>query len=513
MNHITKFQNQIIEECIQKQSGCLAVPMGTGKTLISLELSQRLIGNGPVLIVMSKTLVQNWISQINKFYNKSKPYVVFHKDFLGTTFNTYKPTNNIIVITTPDVTSSCFKNLGLSDHVLEERELNSPIASKSNEPGSFLYYTKWKCIIIDEVQKYTMQKTLRCISLYNIYAKYRWLLSGTPLYEPIGNRLLGYYFLLGDYTLPKYPSDIRRYVTSKLYPGLKATMVFRTSTNVILPQSNCTVIEHSLTPLEQKIYTIMRKVTEFIISKFGYYPPYDGLALNIIIYLRQFLVTPYLAFKSTYKLANRSKTVIKKFANSFEDINSTILNDNGPSSRIKAIIDVLDKHSDEKVVLFSCFRSNILEINKFIKSTRPTFAIDTNQSITKRSELITKFCSSKKGILLLTYQMGAEGLNLQCAHTTLLVDFWWNDGVTQQAIARVLRRGQKSNVNIYFFTSNTGMEKGLFGKHEVKSQLINQLRDGNLTKFKTEPMRVQDILKLIRDSENKHNLKKSCPAF
>ena len=512
MNRITKFQNQIIEECLQKQSGCLAVPMGTGKTLISLELSQRLIGNGPILIVMSKTLVQNWTSQINKFYSKSKPYVVFHKDFLGTTFNTYKPTNNIIVITTPDVTSICFKNLGLSDHVLENRELKSPIAPKSNEPGSFLYYTKWKCIIIDEVQKYTMQKTLRCVSLYNICAKYRWLLSGTPLYEPIGNRLLGYYLLLGDYTFPYYPADIKTYVTSKLYPGLKATMVSRTSANVKLPQSNCVVIEHTLTPLEQKIYNIMRKVIEFIVAKFGHVEPYEGLALNIIIYLRQFLVTPYLAFKSTYKLAKKSKTVIKKFANSLEDING-IINDKIQSSRIKAVIEVLDKHSNEKVVLFTCFKSSILGISTFIKSTRPIFAIETSQSITKRSDIINKFCASKNGILLLTYQLGAEGLNLQCAHTTLLVDFWWNDGVTQQAIARVLRRGQKSNVNIYFFTSNTGMEKGLFSKHELKSRLINELGDGNVKKFKTEAMHLKDILKLIRDSENKHNLKKSCPAF
>jgi SNF2 family DNA or RNA helicase len=73
------------------------------------------------------------------------------------------------------------------------------------------------------------------------------------------------------------------------------------------------------------------------------------------------------------------------------------------------------------------------------------------------------------GILLLTYQVGANGLNLQCSNTVLLLDFWWNTGKINQAIARVLRYGQEAKkINIYYFTSNTGIEKILFDKQQAK---------------------------------------------
>ena len=59
---------------------------------------------------------------------------------------------------------------------------------------------------------------------------------------------------------------------------------------------------------------------------------------------------------------------------------------------------------------------------------------------------------SKNGILLLTFGIGANGLNLQCADTVLIADFWWNADKTRQAIARILRYGQEATcINIYYY--------------------------------------------------------------
>ena len=105
--------------------------------------------------------------------------------------------------------------------------------------------------------------------------------------------------------------------------------------------------------------------------------------------------------------------------------------------------------------------------------------------------------------------MGAEGLNLQCSHTILLVDFWWSCGSSNQAIARVLRYGQKSSVvNIYFFTANTGLEKGLFYKHEDKLSVLDELLIGP-KKSVIRTLKTQEIIKiLINSDENKKLLKK-----
>ena len=54
----------------------------------------------------------------------------------------------------------------------------------------------------------------------------------------------------------------------------------------------------------------------------------------------------------------------------------------------------------------------------------------------ERTKLIKNFENSKNGIFFLTYQLGAEGLNLQFASTVLLVNYWWNSSKTSQANGR-----------------------------------------------------------------------------
>ena len=125
----------------------------------------------------------------------------------------------------------------------------------------------------------------------------------------------------------------------------------------------------------------------------------------------------------------------------------------------------------------------------------------------KRQKLLKDFENSNNGILLVTYQLGAEGLNLQFASTVLLVDFWWNAAKTQQAIGRIFRFGQISKeINIYFFTSNTGIEKILFNKQKAKLNILNELKTGSI-KTKIPTVKMDDIIRLIELEDNKKLLK------
>ena len=110
--------------------------------------------------------------------------------------------------------------------------------------------------------------------------------------------------------------------------------------------------------------------------------------------------------------------------------------------------------------------------------------------------------NGKGTILLLTYEIGSEGLNLQISNTILLVDFFWNDGKTKQAIARILRYGQLSPVvNIYLFTSNTAIEKAMFEKHDLKLTILKELSEGT-SKTKLKTMNVNEIIKIVNTEEN-----------
>jgi SNF2 family DNA or RNA helicase len=120
----------------------------------------------------------------------------------------------------------------------------------------------------------------------------------------------------------------------------------------------------------------------------------------------------------------------------------------------------------------------------------------------KRRDVIEEFQKSEKGILLLPYTLGAEGLNLQRANVVMLMDLWWNSAKIQQAIGRAFRPGQLAQrIFVYIFISNTGMENELIKKNDLKSEIIRELQTGR-TKLKIPKLTVKQIINIISSDEN-----------
>ena len=193
------------------------------------------------------------------------------------------------------------------------------------------------------------------------------------------------------------------------------------------------------------------------------------------------------------------KNGLKKWMNNIES---------AKSSRISNVIECINKHPTEKVIVFGCFKS-FLDILQYylVEIKRPLFIMTSEMSIKKRQLLLKDFEKSNGGILLITYQLGAEGLNLQFASTVLLVDFWWNASKIQQAIGRIFRYGQIADeINVYFFTSNTGIEKILFQKQKAKLNILNELKTGTAN-TKIPELKLDEIIRLIEISDNMQLLK------
>jgi SNF2 family DNA or RNA helicase len=174
------------------------------------------------------------------------------------------------------------------------------------------------------------------------------------------------------------------------------------------------------------------------------------------------------------------------------------------SSRITNIIETVKKCSSKKMIVFSSFRSFINLMKEFmVQENIPIYVIESYDNMNKRTQVTNAFEHCTEGVLLTTYQVGAEGLNLQFCDTVLLSDFWWNCAVSQQAIARINRFGQKANqINVYFFTSNTAIENAILKKQETKKNIINSLMDGTVMDQKVAKMKIKDILKIITTEEN-----------
>jgi SNF2 family DNA or RNA helicase len=121
----------------------------------------------------------------------------------------------------------------------------------------------------------------------------------------------------------------------------------------------------------------------------------------------------------------------------------------------------------------------------------------------RRGNLIQEFSRSSNGLLLMTYDLGSTGLNLQFATTVFLTDFWWNASKTQQAIGRIFRYGQLADqVNVVFFSSNTAIEKIIFEKQNAKIHIINELMTGK-QKTKVPIIKMDQIIRMIELEDNK----------
>ena len=538
--HLSDFQKEILNECLVKKSGGLSLTMGSGKTIISivLALEQTKITKQPILIVVSKTLVESWVSEIKKFFNDSLKYIVFHSNYIKS-MNDYVFDENInLIITTPEVLSKYYKLENIEDkfikkEIINQGRFNQHVINVYNIPlqpytlnklgGSFLYSTIWGCLIVDEVQNFTKVSTLKCQSIASLCAKNRWALSGTMFNEPNPERILGYYLIINDQKFPRTLPYATALIRSTLFQGFNSSLVCRKENpSFIKPKINQRIVAHNLSAEEEKLYmtmkvimmTVNKKVKEYKMigddtnaRRFGTY------LLAMICYLRQCVICSIIPiatvaidmtdFQNKSSLSDMLSKEIKlqNLDKWFEDIESV------KSSRFRETLKIINSHKNENIVIFSCFRTVIDIFRTFLPSDRKIFTISSTMTTKKRAQILEKFSEiSENGlghILLLTYDIGSEGLNLQVANTVILLDYYWNDGKTSQSVARVLRYGQKSKeVNIYYLTSNTAIEKAIFEKQDVKLRMINELETGRV-QTTIKRIQVKDIINIIN---NEHNI-------
>lgn len=121
--------------------------------------------------------------------------------------------------------------------------------------------------------------------------------------------------------------------------------------------------------------------------------------------------------------------------------------------------------------------------------------------ICNREKTLNDFKNSTNGVLLLTYNIGSEGLNLQFCQTILLTDLFWNSSKTDQAIARILRPGQiAEEIFIYYFISNTAMEKTMIKKNKDKVDILNELKNGKMV-TRLKKINTAEIIKILENED------------
>lgn len=405
----------------QNLGGLLADDMGLGKTLQVIAYMAYLKEKEelePTMIVVPKSLVENWEREISKFINE-KDLVYKHMGSTRIKDENYIKKFNII-ITTYDILVRDQLTLG-----------------KIN----------WQAIIIDEAQKIKNATTLYSSAAKAMKSSHVIALTGTPVENNLSELWSIVDFvqpgLLDSYSnfKEKFQNPIEKNldnneainkISKELISTIEPIFLRRTKKDKLsdLPSKLINHTECELGPLQWKLYADTIEQLRNNKEK--------GQALK---YLQQLLM-----------ISSHPNLIVK---NKDEKI-SNLIND---CPKLVTTLDILNdiRNRGEKVIVFTRYKDMQNILRKVIyERFKMSVSIINGDATKKRLDIINEF-EEKEGfnILILSPKAAGTGLNIVGANHVIHYTREWNPAVESQATDRAHRIGQKKDVHIYYPIAKT----------------------------------------------------------
>ncbi|CAD7952814.1 unnamed protein product [Amoebophrya sp. A25] len=499
--------------------GLLADEMGLGKTASIISflayLREHKKNFGPHLIVVPKTVLQNWQNEIRRFYPAlaDDGFVVYQGNVDERDELDDQILERLEQIKAGDKTKSLL--------ILTNYEMVKP------DKNFMLLEPEYEVVIVDEAQRMKSAKTqFSQVMAQKVSAKKKLLMTGTPL----SNRLSELWCLL-NYILPDlfessqefeewfsapfreemdalhqivaFTEDEEAMLTKNLHAMLAPFMLKRMKSEVFgekMPPCTQKTIRISLSHWQRKLYHELQEKSlaieetkqqlELRAELGGDDDATESQAANSLAELRD--EKRQAQHEMSNIMMQMRKCAIHPFL--FSNANqSATLNLTRTAGKFEVLERVLAKlcspRVDHKVLLFSQFTSCLDIIEDFLeawhekitakknalagpkhaklsKDERSHFPhlgylrIDGQVSAKERQKLIDEFTKTKNlKIMLLSAKAASVGINLQCADTVIIFDQDWNPQNDRQAIGRAHRVGQTREVRVLRFITTCAVEE------------------------------------------------------
>ena len=248
---------------------------------------------------------------------------------------------------------------------------------------------------------------------------------------------------------------------------------------------NAKVIDISLTPLEEEIYSESLK---FARAKARYMRGYVSV-LGLIQIERQ-IASSLGAFREIIEQFNTDgefDATVESSSSELEDNSiSTLPREEtlelcGKIQNLFNMLGGVDSKFDEfhrelsqllslnppaKVIVFSFFRRTLAYLyRRLTKEGHKVDVIHGGVDIRERHRIIDRFSEESERRILLSSEVGAEGLDLQFCDTIINYDLPWNPMRVEQRIGRIDRYGQKSDkIRIFSLFINGTIEQRILSR-------------------------------------------------
>lgn len=374
------------------KGGFLCDEMGLGKTIQTISV---ILGN-PVkrtLIVVPKTIVEQWVNEFYKFAPQLKICV----------YDKHKP------IPECDVLISSYSS------VLKRGE------KKDFKTG--IHQIHWNRLVLDEAHEIRNRQTKLYFSLNSLNTDIRWLLTGTPVFNSTEDFISLLMFI-----------GFSKIIIQTSYEKLKELYILRRTKDCIsLPTCVFDNVELDMYEEERLFYQdVFKESKEFIKNVFRNTTNINMKNMELLECLlraRQCMIWPQLYLNGISK--------------KYEIERSTWT---GKSKKMETLLNMVKEHPDEKTLIFCQFVDEMNHIQEML-SDYDIFRLDGSTNKHLREETIKMFKKSqKKSIFIIQIKSGGQGLNLQEATRVYIMAPSWNPATELQAIGRSHRSGQTKNV-------------------------------------------------------------------
>ena len=412
--------------------GCLADDMGLGKTLQAISVLTRLHEKKGTksLVVMPKSLIYNWESEIKRFSPKLK---------VGIYYGNFR---NKDIIKKSSVILTTYGTIRNDIEIIKDYNFDA--------------------VILDESQniKNVNAQTTKAIMLLN--AKHRIALSGTPIENNLSELYSLFRFLNPSmfgtmeefnnyYAIPIQKENDQEAIEElkkKVYPFI----LRRIKKEVLkdLPDKIEKTMYIEMNPEQKKLYDERRnyyyKMVHSQIKENGLGKT-QFFILQALNELRQITSCP--EAKSVGVTSSKREVLINNIVEAVENGHKVLVFTNYINS-IKNICEDLDRYGIKYLSMSGSTKDRQLLVDKFQKD-------------------------NKYKVFVMTLKTGGVGLNLTAADTIFIYDPWWNKTVENQAIDRAYRLGQDRTVFSYKLILKDTIEEKILQLQESKIKLLDSL--------------------------------------
>ncbi len=426
--------------------GCLADDMGLGKTLQTIAILADSYPKEelPTLIVMPRSLLFNWRSEVEKFAPQLTTYTYY-----GSSRNIVKAREHHLIFTT---------------YALMRNDI------ESFQEENFFY------VILDESQniKNLQAQTTKAAMLLN--GQHRLALSGTPIENNLGELYSLFRFLN-----PSMFGTVNQFSENYLAPIQKdndKTAIMQLRKKIfpfILRRLKKDVLKDLPDKIEQTLFIEMsEKQRKLYESRRSFYKT----AIETTIATKGMQQSRFFIFQALNELRQIASTPEKYSEGKIPSPKRELLQEQ--------LIDVVA--NGHKALVFVNFLATIELICDQLEELGIDFVSMTGATRDRQS-LVNRFQNDPNcKVFLMTLKTGGTGLNLTAADTIFIFDPWWNVAAENQAIDRAHRIGQKNKVLAYKLITEGSIEEKILALQQMKKELFDNVisADGSLKALSEE---------------------------